>query len=289
MLLEMGMADAYGIAWEFLDDHHQDTRPNTGRTYYQNPKYLDLKPGCYTDDTQRALANMYVLIDRDPFSIASYANSYVATFQHDPRNGYSRRYQAFLESVDTGIQFIDRIDTSAESNGAIMGVLPLGYLPTPGMVRAAAAAQAMATHAHSTVPYAQHLALLAHYYIHPDLYRSVNLIDFIKQEMRWPGGKAYAPTRQPGPVKMSAHDTWAAVIELQQHTSLLSILRAAIDLRGDTDSVAALAVGLASLHPAKDHDLPQELYDKFEPTPFGRDYLLTPENTVRHKYGLSLL
>ena len=290
MLLEIALADSYGIGFEFVPSEG-DTRPNNGRQYYQNPKYLDLMPGCYTDDTQRSLANVCALIDGDPLSIWTYADAYVTTFQHDPRNGYSRRYQTFLESVKTADEFIATIDTSAESNGSIMGVLPLGYLPTAGQVRAAAAAQAMTTHAHTTVPYAQSLALMAHYYIYRDNYADQypDAQSFHRANMFWPNGKTYSIDRKSGPVKMTAHDTWCAVMGLQRYDNLLTMLRAAVDLRGDTDSVAALAVGLASLSPNVENNLPKSLYDGLEGKPFGRDYLVTHENMLRKKFQLPLL
>lgn len=287
MLLEMAIADAYGIGFEFVP-MEGDTRPNTGRQFYQNPKYLDLQPGCYTDDTQRAIANAVVVLDGDPMSIWSYADAYHSVFVDDPRNGYSRRYQAFLESVDSAEDFIERIDTTAVSNGSIMGVLPIGFLPTPGQVRAAAAAQAMATHSYETVPYAQSLALLAHYYIYRPRYFIGNTVaidwqTFLNREMRWSENRGYDFHRQPGPVKMSAHDTWTAVMSLQHYDSLHTILRAAVDLRGDTDSVAALAVGLASLNRDVKNDLPVSLFDGFEKGDFGADFLYDLETRLRAK------
>ena len=65
---------------------------------------------------------------------------------------------------------------------------------------------------------------------------------------------------------MSAHDTWAAVMSLQRYSDLRTIMRAAVDLRGDTDSVAALAVGLASLNPHVENNLykSKDFVEKFE-------------------------
>ncbi len=290
MLRELGLADAYGIGFEFVPADG-DTRLNSGATFYQHPKYDTLKPGQYTDDTQRSIANALVVLEGDPLSIQSYADSYVDVFRADPRDGYSRNFQKLIESCKTGSDLIDKVVPTADSNGSIMGVLPLGYLPTPGLVRAAAAAQAMTTHSYATVPYAQDLALRAHNLIYGPRRVEGSLFNYagtkITSRAAWQNNKEIMPTREPGPVKMSAHDTWCAVIELQQINSLRKIMRAAVNMRGDTDSVAALAVGLASLDPQVQNDIPQSLIDKFENGPFfGLDYLGTLDERLRAKFGL---
>jgi ADP-ribosyl-[dinitrogen reductase] hydrolase len=275
MLVELGLADAYGIGFEFVD-RKGDSRPVTGDCFYQNPNYDTLVPGQYTDDTQRSIANAAVVLDFDPLSIESYAYMYVGVYLDDPRDGYSRNYQAFLDSCSTSQDFIEKVKRTAVSNGSIMGVLPLGYLPNPGVIKAAAAAQAMTTHSYETVPYAQSLALAAHYFLtgDSDCYFG-GMLNYLEDNMDWSNDRIMdwkRPSRR-GPVKMTAYDTWSAVMTLQAKTSLHDILISAVNLRGDTDSVAALAVGLASLNPQIRKDLPEALYDNFERGPFGIDLL----------------
>jgi ADP-ribosyl-[dinitrogen reductase] hydrolase len=275
MLVELGLADAYGIGFEFVD-RKGDDRPVTGDCFYQNPNYTTLVPGQYTDDTQRSVANAVVVLDFDPLSMMSYAEMYVGVFLDDPRDGYSRNYQAFLESVNSRDGFVENVKRTAISNGSIMGVLPLGYLPSPGVVKAAAAVQAMTTHSHETVPYAQSLALAAHYFLTGDSNSDFfGMLKYLEENMDWSNDRIMdwkRPDRR-GPVKMTAYDTWSAVMTLQMKQSLSDILVSAVNLRGDTDSVAALAVGLASLNPQIKNDLSKSLYDTFERGEFGLDML----------------
>ena len=110
MLLQMALADSYSIAFEFVEDSAD--RPNTLTEFYQHPKYKDMKPGCYTDDTQRALANALMVLEYGKyqnnrthaalFNPIAYVTAYQNIFRQDPRPGYSRRFEAFLkENLDT--------------------------------------------------------------------------------------------------------------------------------------------------------------------------------------------
>ena len=78
MLIEIAIGDAYGIGFEFVKN--TPDRPNDLSQFYQHPKYSNLIPGQYTDDTQRALANMRVVCSNDVLHPLSYANAYV--FKH---------------------------------------------------------------------------------------------------------------------------------------------------------------------------------------------------------------
>lgn len=53
-----------------------------------------------------------------------------------------------------------------------------------------------------------------------------------------------------------------------------AILRTCIDYGGDTDTVAAIALGAASCYEEIEQDLPQQLYDKLENGAYGRDFLI---------------
>lgn len=249
MLLEMAVGDAFGIGFEFVKPEDMPLDIDLDR-YTQNPRYPECRAGFYTDDTHRALSNARVILEKDPTSIRSYVETYLEDFENDSRKGFSKGYQAFLEEGHTVGSFMNNIRRDRATNGAIMGVLPLGYLPTTGEVKAAAAAQVLATHSHEAIPYAQDLALRAHRLIYGG-----GMV-----EAEWPKGRGFR-TAHHGRVSMEAHDTWAAAITIfKSHRSYSKMLRDVVTRGGDTDSVAAIVMGLASIGHCADDSLVNDLH-----------------------------
>lgn len=269
MIYEAAVADAYGIAFEFVDDPDKHGLKNDLATYQAHPRYGpsgDLNPSQYTDDTLRSIANAHVVLHLDPLSPRAYVESLQAVVEQDRRKGWSKRFQAYLENNlrVSPHTFMSGIDLRAESNGAIMGAAPLGYLSDPVTVRLAAGFQAMTTHSATTIPYAQGIALAAHFFIY-DLGPRDDLLDFLKEECEGTPLTIPDSTFERAGNNMRADCTfWAVCDLLSRHTSLSGILRDAVDLGGDTDSVAALAVGIASCSREYDHDLPQVLIENLE-------------------------
>lgn len=275
MLLEMAVADAYGIGFEFVPDSAD--RPNDLSRYHMHPKYGNeingLKPGNYTDDTQRAIANALVVLQGNPLDPFSYMEYYLRVFRADPRKGYSKRYQSLLESV-TAMEpddskavhvFNASVTRKATSNGSIMGVAPLGYLHSPNTVALAAAIQAMTTHGIETVIYAQAIALFAHYHIYNNRYPKVTNVDsFINQYSGSEDLVQWEDVAIPR-VDMSAKTTYKAVRQCLCLERITQIMLRAVEMTGDTDSVAASAVALASVAPDRyTNDIPDHLMDSLE-------------------------
>jgi ADP-ribosyl-[dinitrogen reductase] hydrolase len=268
VLIEMAVADAYSIAFEFVNDPQAHGLVNDLASYQQHPKYASLKPSQYTDDTQRTIATGWTICSGDWVEPAAFLHNLVNEYRRSPRDGYSRRFQALIEEMKdkSSLDFIRAIKNRTDTNGSIMGCLPCGFLSNPADVRLAATMQAVATHSFKTVPHAQSLALAAHHFIQGGA--RADLETFLSEESQGPS-TGYFPTR--GGIEMTAEATSAAVLNLigcskfaPDHRSLSEVLRAAVDLGGDTDSVAALAVGLASLSDEFAKDLPQNLVDGLE-------------------------
>lgn len=277
MLLELAVADAYGIAWEFVDNPDEHGLVNDLSQYYQHPKYDTLKPSQYTDDTLRTIATARVITsctyeDETAYlNPVNYVKALMSEYKDDPRDGFSRRFQQYLaQTVDASpVEFLRGIKKRAESNGSLMGVLPCGFLPTLSDVRLAATIQAITTHSVATAPFAQAMALAAHYFIYK-LGDKGSLIDFIKEEVETDAFEPYRPLN-PSYTSMRAKGTAETVLDLlMQGDSLAGILKAAVDAKGDTDSVAALSVGIASCSSAYEKNLPQHLVDGLE---FGNRYV----------------
>lgn len=280
MFLEMACGDAFGIAFEFVKDPASHGLVNN-LTFQQNPRYLDLKPSQYTDDTLRSIATLKVILSPDTmssiFDPVTYARSIQTEFRRDKRAGWSKRFQSYLQECEDNrtpaVNFVQGIATRAESNGSIMGCLPCGLLSHPVDVRFAAAAQAMATHSAATIPYAQAMALAAHFYLH-GLGTRDELGQFLENEVEG-YAQAFDQKFAPAPVDMTAKQTAIAVLHLLEGgKSLTGLMTEAVNLKGDCDSVAALAVGIASCSSEYDHDIPHGMFDQLDQSgEWGSQYL----------------
>lgn len=260
MLKEMAVADAYAIAFEFVK---KPLFPNDLKRYYQHPRY-PLKPSWYTDDTQRALANARCVI-ADTLSPGDWIASLQQTYRESPRLGYSERFQAFLETnLDVEAStWLSRIKP-AHSNGGIMGILPLAYLPYRKIDQAVLQAVTI-THHEETARWGQILVHAAHC-----LLTNAGTMDELDQYLRETIPFYAREVRQRdllpiGPVEMTARDTALKALGLVfQYRRYTDIIKQGVDLGGDTDSVCALAIGLASCSQEHENDLPDRLVQKLE-------------------------
>lgn len=296
MLVEMAVADAYAIAWEFTD---QQKAENDLKAFHQHPTYAELLPGQYTDDTQRSLANALVLLSSNPadkFSPFHYAQAYLNVANMDPREGYSRGYQAFLKSVNNGYDFLVQIERTKVSNGSLMGVAPMGFLSDIREVKLAAQIQAMTTHHQDTAIHAQIVALAAHYFLHVKDNLKDCLLDWLMNEVSFgrPGDGQnwrnsvgdYSFGGKTG-IKASSISAYMAYAVIEFDT-LSEIIQDAVDRGGDTDSAAAVSVAVASCCPEITNDIPHSLtasMDAANPG-FGVEFLNTVEHKLRTIYKI---
>lgn len=301
----MAIGDAYGIGFEFVD---KDEWSNNGLVndlskFYQHPLYSNLIPGQYTDDTQRALANTMVICHKDFLNPLEYTKSYIEEFKASPRDGYSRGFQALIESCDDGQQLLDTVSPTKNSNGSIMGVAPLGYLENISDVMRAAAIQAMTTHGWRTVPYAQMIAATAHYFLY-DIGPKDELTQFLFLNIDLPNticpmiaGKAdecmFASIIKESeyedlgvdPCSMSAKSTALhALYAIVNYDNLADMLTHCIDVSGDTDSLAAISMALGSVSTEIENNLPQHFYDTIENGSRGRDYIKQLNDVINNVY-----
>lgn len=291
MLLEMAIADAYGIAFEFCPN--TPDRPNDLSRFYQHPTYTALKPGQYTDDTQRALANVYCMINDEQYDAAKYAGYYLGVLKNDPRDGYSRGYQTFLETTPDVEAFIRTIQRTKPSNGSLMGVAPLGYLKSSGEVRLAATIQAATTHIHETIPFAQAVALSAHFFINK-IGPKTELANYLEDAVEW--GMAESCGRYMGrdsehhnlvqETQVTAKSTFYGMMRgLKAFDNLADIMKWAVDCGGDTDSLAATTVAVASCSDEFENNIPQALIDGLEDGEYGRQHLKIMDAVLKTSFA----
>ncbi len=267
MILELAIGDAYGAGFEYTSKAHTE-KYNDLSGYAIHPRH-NLGGGRYTDDTQMTLAIVEIMLSGD-WREENIAAHFVSAFHRDPREGYAGRFYEFLKSVETGQAFLDNIIPKSDKSGASMRAVPIGLLPTIESVIEASTIQAAVTHnTPDGINAAVATSLMAHYFaknLGPKSDLSTFLVEYVPGEWDLPwvgkvGAKGWMSVR-------------SAITAIQEHDSLSEMLIACVNYLGDVDTVATIALGVASLCPQIDQDLPQVLLDQLEDGPFGREYLL---------------
>ena len=278
MLLEIAIGDAYGAGMEFTDPDHI-AQHNHLSGYCSHPRY-DIGSGRYTDDTQMALAVAAVMVSGQPWTRETLVESFLRAFKRDPRVGYAGKFYAFLQSVDTVAEFLDRMVPTSSKSGSAMRAGPIGLYPTEGEVIEKASIQATITHdTEDGINAAVAAALMTHYFA----YRrgpKAQLGEYLSA--RVPGDWT---TPWSGPAETYG---WmcvrAAVTAIQQNDTLASILKHCVAWGGDVDTVAAIAMGPVSSMADIDRAVPAALLAGLERGPYGFDYLKALDQRLRARF-----
>lgn len=254
MLLRIAQGDAFCAATEYLKDTPRDLAVKEKALKFaafgQHPKHLDLKPGMYTDDTQMSIAVAECLMVGRPFRTIDFADAFVRCFKRDERKGYSGGFQALLEEVSTGEELLAKLHPDSDKNGAAMRSVPIGVLPTIEEVLSVAEMQAKITHnTPDGILSSQAVALMSHFALYEEdqfmmlpLYLRKNLPKFMEEVEAFRPWMHQAVT---GP-RVGIKTAIAVLRLLLMCDNLMGILKKVIEWGGDTDSVAAIAWGVAS-------------------------------------------
>jgi ADP-ribosyl-[dinitrogen reductase] hydrolase len=280
MLVRIAQGDSYGMACEYIKlprDKGVYDAALAFKHYCEHPTHA-LKAGQYTDDTQMSIAVAEVLLKQhfifdvafhEPMIKQWFTESFFNCFKRDPRDGYSRNFQALLEKVKSADELAKELKPNSDKNGAAMRSVPIGVLPTPQEVMDVANVQAKITH--DTVGGRQSsilVAMMSHYALYTDRpFKDfpdwiVHYTEFVPRE--WNG----EPVMGEG-VGMKTAD--AVFTLLSTKTSLIDIARQTIKWGGDTDSVLAIAWGIASARMKE--DLPPFFDGGLENGPYGHRFL----------------
>lgn len=253
MISEMAIADAYAQAFEFVKnpaEHGLKNQLVNGKlNFQQNPKYPELSPGDFTDDTIRTMA-AYSCLSKSGQGQLTPELHFCRIYEYFwgfYRKGWSGRFQKFIEDHENDYphELICKI-VKKDTNGAIMGVLPFGYLDTIYNVKTAAAMHAFSTHSASTIPYAQAAALCVCFLKYnkgkdaiPELRNF--LLDNVEELCYFQGS----------PTSMRAADTFNVVLNQiekadKRQFTMTQLVMDCVNLGGDTDTIAALCAGIYS-------------------------------------------
>lgn len=275
MLVKIAIGDAYGAGFEFAKPKRLEEIKNDLSTYYPHNLPGHLPAGSFTDDTQMSTGITEHIVEGSKWTPEALADRFVDTYKRDPRNGYSRRLQAILDQVKNGEGFRAMVIPISDRCGAAMRSCPIGVYKDEWHVVELARKQAKLTHNTSEGEKSSAaIALSTHFFLHRNG-RKEKLVDYLKEhsftasvfgdEGLWPVG-----------VRVTSHAlpcVKAAVSAVVRNDSMSELLKECIAYTGDVDSVAAMAMGIASCTDEVVDDLPQHLYDGLENGAFGRDYL----------------
>jgi ADP-ribosyl-[dinitrogen reductase] hydrolase len=268
MLLELAIGDAYGAGFEYADSELVE-RYNDLSRYIQHPRH-QIKPGCYTDDTQMSLAIAETLVAEEPWTPEVLAHRFVTTFKRDAREGYAGRFYQFLLQVQDGKQFLENISWTSDKSGAAMRAAPLGILPTIEQVIEATSIQAAITHnTPDGINAAIAAALMSHYFIY-QLGEKKELGRFLDTHVSGEWSKPWqGEVRSKGWMSVRA-----AITAVIRNNSLSELLKDCIAFTGDVDTVAAIALAAGACSNEITQDLPAHLIDGLENGTYGRDYII---------------
>src|SRR4051812_30232713 len=238
MLVELAIGDAYAAAFEFVD--RELTRDHQLGDYTRHPRH-EGEPGRYTDDTQMSIAVAELIVSGAPFTRENLAHGFVQAFQRDRRPGYARGFYEFLTGVRDGADFLARIRPTSDKNGGAMRAVPVGVFARVEDVVEKSALQARLTHDTTEgTTAAVAVSLMAHFFLY-GLGAPQELPAFLA---------TYAPgppwaERWFGQVDVKGYSAVRAALRLvTEHDRLSTMLEQAVRLGGDTDTVAAIALGV---------------------------------------------
>ncbi|GLQ98217.1 ADP-ribosylglycohydrolase family protein [Dyella mobilis] len=277
MIVDIAIGDAYGAGFEFAP-REKIERFNTLMRFV--PHETGIAAGHYTDDTQMSIAVCEVLLSGGPASSDEFAEAFVRCYRRDPRQGYAKGLQGLFDQSRDGRHFRSLIRPGSRRNGAAMRSVPLGLLASVAEIDQVSRSQAVVTHdTPEGILSSKVVALMVHY----ALYQDKAVAELARLVERDTGFRLRGDWH--GEVECDAIQTLHAV-----HTALLNnrstsgLLRDCVNYGGDVDSVAAIAMGVASVSLDYVDDTPDVLRRGLEAGPYGQPFLLQLDDSLRKRF-----
>lgn len=283
ILTASAIGDAYGCGYEYAPEKTV-VAFNEGLSYLERSQHK-IPGGTYTDDTQMSLAIAEALISGEPWTPSNLAERFVTVFKRDPRKGYAKRFQVFLEKVENGQDFIEQMylggGGNSDKSGGAMRASPLGILPAIGDIISKCRIQASLTHNSTDGQNAAIAAsLMTHYFVYklgPKKEVGQFITEFVAGQWDCPwvgpvGAKGWMSVR-------------AAIWSVVESKSMTELLKRCISWSGDVDTVATIAMAAASHCDEIENNLPPVLFNELENGTFGRDYLMDLDNQLLRLKG----
>ena len=282
LLLAIGVSDAYGAQFEFKDKEFIKKNNKL--------KYLN-KIGTYTDDTEMSIAITNHMLYSECRTHYEYMNEFICQYNQGKHEGYSTRTKSLLGLSEPN-EALDKASNMPirNSNGCVMRCLPLGLYSTPELVKRTSLIQATTTHPTiECILATQCVALMSHYIYHNiyDIFNKKSLKDFLCEQLGEYEYYKILYTWKGNEVPCDAMQTASFVLQTITESfnrSLKEILKFCISVGGDTDSIAALTVGLLSLRSHVENNLPENLINNLENEKYGKDILIELDKRLMEKF-----
>ena len=274
MLLECGIADAYGAGFEFNESAYEANK-NDLSDYVRHMGHPGLAPGQYTDDTQMSIALAELLLENNfqQWNKFKIADAFLTAFKRDPRKGYARRFQGFLEQTNNGNEFVANIRPESDKSGSSMRSAVMGVIPDMGTMDTLTRMQAALTHNTANVIASALAVAYASHYFYYRIGKKNDLFDWLNTKIQWNEPSFGDWKGYVGVVGVEC--VRAAFTALMQTTKMSDLLVKCVSFTGDVDTVAAIAGSVGSVCDEIEQDIPQHLFDKLENKKYGRDYLIS--------------
>jgi ADP-ribosyl-[dinitrogen reductase] hydrolase len=277
VFVEIAIGDAYGAGFEF-SAREKINLYNFGNRFIEHE--LGIPAGKYTDDTQMSIAIAEILLADIEFTKDSCADSFIQTFKRDKRQGYAKRFQSLIETCESGVDLIKNIKPESTRNGAAMRSVPLGLIKDKDKLLESAKIQASVTHeTPAGIISSQIIALTAHKLI----YEKINIHEIpvlIQEELGFEINMNWRDE-----VDCDAIQTVHAVFSaLARNREINDLLIDCVNYGGDVDSVAAIALGLASLSSEYENAISENLLSSLENEVYGFDFLKQLDKRLKQKY-----
>ena len=284
-IIGLALADSMGVPVEFHTRKELEINPVKGVT--ERGTY-NMPAGCWSDDTSLTLATMEGIIRNngvinrrtyhniaDNFVDYYFKNAFTPTdvmfdIGNTTRNAIIKYFKYHIDPIKAG--------GNAEynkGNGALMRILPIAYYAEQNKTTlqddlAIVADIASITHAHpscilGSYLYVEYARMLIAGFSKEESYKYIQNIDtkgfptYVVDEYKriLQGNIKYTPREKISSDGVTRDTLEAALWSFMNNTDYSSTVLTAINLGEDTDTVAAVAGGLAGIHYGKEN-IPQE-------------------------------
>ncbi len=230
-------------------------------------------------------------VDSNELLKFDYLNEFYECFKRDPRDGYSRGLQKLLEESKDVAELRAKLVPDSDKNGGAMRAVPYGVLANVKYAGAMAALQATVTHkTWGGANSAASVAIMSHFAHHTsdDFSKRFDYgIEVLQgfKHFKEPSQGPVKAKNDPQNIGVGMCTAHAVHTLLTTQTSLRSIMDQVIEWGGDTDSVAAIAWGIASARYSSE-ELPVLLERDLEPgNSYGVPYLKNLGQQLVSKFG----
>ena len=287
-LLYIAQADAYCLPTKFVKNAPKDFWDRFLKfdkyQHKSNKIYTNNNFGKYSDNTILSYAVAETLLE-DTYTKDKFADSFVRCFNYNKRKAFPKKLQDLLEASKAGPDLISNMKELSTSNEAVTRAISLGMIKDIGEMLDATELQASITNYDNGVSASLIIALVSHYHIYnlgPTDKHS--LLEFIFEYF---DGIGFLKYKWEGPVigpNLGMNTAHAVIDILTSSNDMLEILKKAIMLTGDANTVAATACGIASFK--YEQELPSFFLKdlEIENINYGINYLLNLGTGLCYKF-----